>query len=381
MVNKSIRLLSASFVVLLLLIAPLTAAMPPVPVEITYQGQLEEGGLPVDGVRSFLFTITDEKGLETSIWNSGVQSVSISSGIFKYIVAPLNSVDWANPPSGGFYLEVKMGPSTAKLEDELLLMGPRSKINTHLYEKYYKGKNGSKEYRVYYTAPSITHSKGVISNSEKKVVITYKYARVNNYWDILDTSKKWRAKARDILMQFVEEAGLKKYFIDCGIGGSLAYGIARLPGKDEDDPSDLDCVVYLDLDDERCQSMSAITKDYSKAKYEQILREELAPGIKVSIILSSNEKNRVKDPNFILYSLTHDRMYGRDDGEKKYVKMYQYNSKVIYLFNRAEYVHVLEGDGFEKKVFDDLKYDQKVSSDNVLIFYDKGTGKEVLRSN
>src|SRR3989339_394282 len=109
---------------LLLPLAQLTAVVPPVPVEITYQGHIEESSLPVNGVRALLFRITDVDGRATGIWDSGVQSVVVSSGTFNYVLGSnvsLNMVDWENPPSEGFYLEVKMGTATARLEDELVL--------------------------------------------------------------------------------------------------------------------------------------------------------------------------------------------------------------------------------------------------------------------
>ena len=377
MVNKYVRALTVSWVVVVLSIAQLMAVVPPVPVEITYQGHLEESGLSVNGVRSFLFTITDADGHARDILNGGIQLVSVSSGIFSYVLN-VSTIDWE---AQEYYLEVKMEPSTAHQGDGLVLMGPRTKINTHLYEKFIKDNSVPGGHYVYYTAPSVTSSKGVVANEAINATIAYKYVRRNNYWDILDTSQQWRAQAKDIVMQFVEETGVKEYFVDAGVQGSMATGVARRPGADEDDPSDVDFIIYLDLTDDQCEAIRDVTWDTSRAKYGSIMAEKLLPkGVKADIFLASAQRHRIDNPKFIYYSLSQNKMYGRDDGEKVYVAMYWFEND-CYQVGRAEYSKYLVY-YYDKGIREMESKGQKIIKEKIdknkrLVVYN-GITKEVL---
>lgn len=56
---------------------------PPLPV-LAYQGRLTEAGLPVTGSRAFVFSILDGTGAE--IWNSGMQTLSVNSGLYAALL-------------------------------------------------------------------------------------------------------------------------------------------------------------------------------------------------------------------------------------------------------------------------------------------------------
>ena len=52
--------------------------------QIAYQGRLLEAALPVTGSRSFVFSILDAAG--TELWNSGIQTVAVSNGLYAVVL-------------------------------------------------------------------------------------------------------------------------------------------------------------------------------------------------------------------------------------------------------------------------------------------------------
>ena len=64
---------------------PTAAAVDAMPgPQIAYQGRLLEAGLPVTGIRIFIFSILDAGGVE--LWNSGPQSVSVNNGLYAVVL-------------------------------------------------------------------------------------------------------------------------------------------------------------------------------------------------------------------------------------------------------------------------------------------------------
>lgn len=66
-----------------------------VPNEIRYNGRLKSYGHPVTGNMPFNFKIYDRIQGGTALWESGNQNISLSSGVFTYIIIPDQSrIDW-----------------------------------------------------------------------------------------------------------------------------------------------------------------------------------------------------------------------------------------------------------------------------------------------
>ncbi|MDR3195965.1 MAG: phage tail protein [Endomicrobium sp.] len=66
-----------------------------VPGEIRYSGKLKSYNYPVSGNMPFNFKIYDASEGGTALWESGNQTVKLSSGVFTYIIKPDESmVDW-----------------------------------------------------------------------------------------------------------------------------------------------------------------------------------------------------------------------------------------------------------------------------------------------
>lgn len=63
------------------------------PYEIRYNGKLKSYGSEANGTKSMNFFIFDSLTSGALLWQSGTQSISVSSGIFTYVMQPAN-VDW-----------------------------------------------------------------------------------------------------------------------------------------------------------------------------------------------------------------------------------------------------------------------------------------------
>lgn len=63
------------------------------PYEIRYNGKLKSYGSDANGTKNMNFLIFDNLKSGSLLWQSGSQSVSVSSGIFSYVMQPSN-VDW-----------------------------------------------------------------------------------------------------------------------------------------------------------------------------------------------------------------------------------------------------------------------------------------------
>ncbi|OGR89666.1 MAG: hypothetical protein A2992_02355 [Elusimicrobia bacterium RIFCSPLOWO2_01_FULL_59_12] len=69
-----------------------TASHAAVPNQITYQGTLKEGGVPVTGVRTMQFRLTNVDGTAV-YWSGGLTPVTVNQGLFSTILAPAG-VNW-----------------------------------------------------------------------------------------------------------------------------------------------------------------------------------------------------------------------------------------------------------------------------------------------
>ncbi len=73
-----------------------------VPNEIRYNGRLKSYQEPVNGVRHINFRIYESES-DTPVWQSGVQNINVSSGIFSYIISPGTQLDLRK---GNLWLEL-----------------------------------------------------------------------------------------------------------------------------------------------------------------------------------------------------------------------------------------------------------------------------------
>src|SRR5882672_887166 len=90
-----------------------------VPSQITYQGTLKEGGVPVTVTRNMQFRLTNSDGTAV-YWSSGNTSVNVVQGLFSTVLSP-TGVDWQNVTP---YVEVS-------IEGQVLL--PREPISGTIY--------------------------------------------------------------------------------------------------------------------------------------------------------------------------------------------------------------------------------------------------------
>ncbi|OGS08813.1 MAG: hypothetical protein A2204_08320 [Elusimicrobia bacterium RIFOXYA1_FULL_47_7] len=101
---------------LLLLSKPVLAD---VPVEITYQGRLQEYGQPVTADRTMSFKIFDALSGGGQMWSSGDVAVSVKNGVFSHVLRP--NVDWRG---GDFWLETVISGK---------ILSPREKITSQAF--------------------------------------------------------------------------------------------------------------------------------------------------------------------------------------------------------------------------------------------------------
>ncbi len=205
---------------------------------------------------------------------------------------------------------------------------------------------------------------------EKKHKGTYIENNVYQFHDIIETSKEWRAEALEISKAFAKEAGISKHVVDYGISGSFAYGYAR--GSNNPDPSDIDFIITLNFfykDKFNKTELKKITD--LKEKYKEIYKSDLETELNIDIVLSESSYLTLNDPDFIYYSLLEDKLYGRDDGLPKYVKLVFHNGN-WYPFDKGEW------NKYKRKY--DLKAAEIKEVGEQIILIDRVTGNEIISS-
>ena len=90
-----------------------------VPNEIRYNGRLKSYQEAVNGTRNINFKIYSVESAGTAVWESGNQSVAISSGIFSYTLQP--SVDWSGKD---YWIEIVIDNK---------VLSPREKLSAQVY--------------------------------------------------------------------------------------------------------------------------------------------------------------------------------------------------------------------------------------------------------
>ena len=103
------KLITSAVICVLLLVSAAICVQAATPQKINYQGKLYEGGTPVNGDKSMIFSIHDASSGGSQLWSSGTQTVTVTNGLFNYVLGSnvsLSNVDWEGKTC---YLEVTVG--------------------------------------------------------------------------------------------------------------------------------------------------------------------------------------------------------------------------------------------------------------------------------
>lgn len=114
------KLLKATLLSSIIITATMIHCFAVTPKLINYQGFLKEGEAKVTGTRTMIFKLFDSSSTGSELWSSGSQSISVSSGIFHYILGSdvsLNGIDWENK---NVYLEVSVEGNPLSPREQLI---------------------------------------------------------------------------------------------------------------------------------------------------------------------------------------------------------------------------------------------------------------------
>ncbi len=109
--NKGIKIILFINILFLISLSILNAKVPQL---INYQGKVTDNGTPVNGYHSILFKIYDSEVSGTLIWQSEVETVYITNGIFSAYIGKttdgtsptaFSNIDWG---TGDKYLEITL---------------------------------------------------------------------------------------------------------------------------------------------------------------------------------------------------------------------------------------------------------------------------------
>ncbi|MBI4656931.1 MAG: hypothetical protein HY746_09345 [Elusimicrobia bacterium] len=91
------------------------------PIKFTYQGNIRQDGILINGNRTISFSVYDSSYAPAALWTSNPESVSISTGVFRLELEPnINTQDWNKE----LWLE---------MEIQGVKLSPREKINSSIY--------------------------------------------------------------------------------------------------------------------------------------------------------------------------------------------------------------------------------------------------------
>ena len=332
---------------------------------------LEIGGMLTKGAGSFLIDHPldpENKTLQHSFVESPeMMNIYKGRAQLKDGVAEIKLPDYFEALNGdGYDIEYSLTPIGA-----LASVAVKKEVKDNRFTIM-----GDKDCKVSWVVYTVRHDPyaekhRIKVSKEKKDKGKYLHPDVYSYGDILDTTKEWKIKAKNILMEYTKEAGLEKYVLDIGIVGTFAYGTAR--GANTPNPSDIDFIVFLDVDDiTQIDSDIRAKMNCLKSEYNSKMQRELKSELKIDILTSVRRGYKIDNPEYIYFSLTKDKMYGRDNGEKAYIKMVWYKND-YYNFNRGAWVKFFE-------ISQGGEIDRKISRDNKMIYFDKKTGEILLES-
>jgi len=155
------------------------------------------------------------------------------------------------------------------------------------------------------------------------------------YGDILKMPQEWIDRARGIVVNFIEANDVSELVVDYGIVGSFVYGCAR--SSDDPDPSDIDFIIYFNVDDIYDLPHETRVKLFQGRTYlDTVFQEELDTDLHIDLLLDSKTKLTYNDPNLFFYSLKDRKIYGRDQGEPFLGRLIWFEGK-WYRVDRAAY--------------------------------------------
>ena len=111
--------------VLLLIFMTALPVFSEIPQVINYQGKVTDtGGIPVaDGIYNVAFVIFDAATGGTELWNSGVQSIAVSEGIFNVLLGEIPMLSLDLPFDEDYWLEVDIEGDIQSPRERLGSMG------------------------------------------------------------------------------------------------------------------------------------------------------------------------------------------------------------------------------------------------------------------
>lgn len=123
-----------------------------VPNEIRYNGKIKEYRQEVNGTRNINFRIYDALTAGSQKWQSGTNSVQISSGVFSVILAP--DIDWRNKD---YYIELEVNSK---------VLSPREKLTSVPYSLHSATSEGGSVEATGEYSVTVGSDKKLIVNSE-----------------------------------------------------------------------------------------------------------------------------------------------------------------------------------------------------------------------
>ena len=146
------------------------------------------------------------------------------------------------------------------------------------------------------------------------------------YADILKMPEEWKEMALGLMNEFIDETGISEYVKSIGIVGSFAYGCARPPS--DPDPSDIDIVIHLKVADiSELPSDLRVMLFQGAANREDMLQKDLKSELNIDILIDDSTNLQLDNPDYVYYSLTEDKIYGRPDNKPLFVKIVWYDGK------------------------------------------------------
>ena len=106
--NRLKAILITLFLGILLVTLSAEHASATVPTRMSYQGFLEDGGLPVTGSRNLYFVLFGTPAYQDSIWSEGHPSVTVDRGVFNVELGSIRPLTAAIANSAYLYLETRV---------------------------------------------------------------------------------------------------------------------------------------------------------------------------------------------------------------------------------------------------------------------------------
>lgn len=179
--------------------------------------------------------------------------------------------------------------------------------------------------------------------------------------DIINAPTQFLDKAENYLSKIIGLRAMSNEVVDIAVVGSFAQGCARLEG---DDPSDLDIVVFV-----KEKGFCGIPMLY---KFGKPMAKYLDFSLKIELYLQSTNMMEKNNPDWIAYSLLNRKLYGRPDGNPRFIKQIRCNGK-WHAVDRSKYSVVEK----YRKVY--KKIPKPEIQNNNIVFITPDTKKVLLK--